>query len=281
MRIIFALFGLVLSAPAFAAPQANELLTPSWTAEYRVITDGTTALMENVAVDVYLRRTANAPVAVWWSMEIRGRESRFLRVLPLLEMGLNVVVVHSDDDKISFSRGLLTNVDAVRRIGDGRCVRRWLGAVGKSYGFDTRRVIMAGTSIEAYTALMTGVVRSDAGFDGACPWTGDDITVGAIVNFFGPSRPSAIADTVPAQLQPATYFDKNQPPVLAIHGDADAVVPVASAREIDRTIAAAGGVHDLLLIPGAVHGLENWNSDQLNAAWAGVREFLALHDFLP
>ena len=280
MRIMFVVFGLFLGGPAYAVAQDNALLTPSWTAEYQVISDSTTTLMENVAVDVYLRRTSKGPVVIWWSTEGGGRESRFLRVLPWLEMGLNVVVVQSHDNP-ALSRGLLTNIDAVQRIADGRCVRRWLGAIGNTYGLDTRRVIVAGTSIEGYTALMAGVVGSDAGFDRTCPWVIDDVTVGAIVNFFGPSHPPGMLETVPSQLRPATYFDGSQPPVLTIHGDADAVVPVASAREMDRAIIAAGGVHDLLVIPGAAHGFDSWNSDQLNAAWARVREFLARHDLLP
>jgi hypothetical protein len=44
---------------------------------------------------------------------------------------------------------------------------------------------------------------------------------------------------------------------------------------------AAGGVHDLLSIARAGHGLNSWNSDQLNAAWTRVREFLVRHDLLP
>jgi hypothetical protein len=51
-------------------------------------------------------------------------------------------------------------------------------------------------------------------------------------------------------------------------------------RITDRTIIAAGGVHDLLLIQGEGHGFDNWSSDQLNAAWARVRAFPARYALL-
>jgi dienelactone hydrolase len=51
-----------------------------------------------------------------------------------------------------------------------------------------------------------------------------------------------------------SHVSKNTAPMLLFHGDADPVVDYHQSIELDKALAAAGVDHQLVLIPGAVHG---------------------------
>jgi dipeptidyl aminopeptidase/acylaminoacyl peptidase len=69
-----------------------------------------------------------------------------------------------------------------------------------------------------------------------------------------------------------TYVRAGLPPVLAIHGDADPIVPYdQEVREIDA-LKKAGGVAELVTIPGGGHG--NFPRDQVLRAWTAIEAFL-------
>jgi hypothetical protein len=69
-----------------------------------------------------------------------------------------------------------------------------------------------------------------------------------------------------------TYVRAGLPPVMAIHGDADPIVPYEQeVREIDA-LKKAGGVAELITIPGGGHG--NFPRDQVLRAWTAIDAFL-------
>jgi dipeptidyl aminopeptidase/acylaminoacyl peptidase len=69
-----------------------------------------------------------------------------------------------------------------------------------------------------------------------------------------------------------TYVRAGLPPVIAIHGDADPIVPYEQeVREIDA-LKKAGGVAELVTIPGGGHG--NFPKDQTLRAWEAIDKFL-------
>jgi dipeptidyl aminopeptidase/acylaminoacyl peptidase len=69
-----------------------------------------------------------------------------------------------------------------------------------------------------------------------------------------------------------TYVRAGLPPVLAVHGDADPIVPYdQEVREIDA-LKKAGGVAELVTIPGGGHG--NFPRDQVLRAWTAIEAFL-------
>jgi phospholipase/carboxylesterase len=86
-----------------------------------------------------------------------------------------------------------------------------------------------GFSQGAMTALYTGLRRP--------------IPPRAILAFSG-----ALIGDVPARA--------DAPPVLIVHGEDDAVVPVASSRTAETTLRAAGVVVDALYRAGLDHGLD-------------------------
>ena len=275
LSVLFALVGLAVLPPASVPAQTPSFATVSWASEYRVHPN-LPNLAGEATLDVYARKGGPpTPVVLWWD----GGAASVLRVLPFLEMGLNVVVAHYGTGTPAGSRGLLTNVDLARRVVDGRCALRWVTALGPNQGFDTGRIIVGGTSAGAYTAMMTGLVSPQAGFDDACMGA-DELKTAAILNFIGPMLPAAMQRTA-TRLEPLTYLRVDQPPILTVHGDADKTVPFAWAVELDEAFGKIGAPHGFLRIPEGVHNISDWNAQQLGLVWAKVRDFLSQYDLLP
>jgi acetyl esterase/lipase len=64
------------------------------------------------------------------------------------------------------------------------------------------------------------------------------------------------------------------PPVLTLHGDQDALVPVEQARVLDEKMKAAGASHTLIVFEGQGHGFGGKNGKKAaDATW----EFFARH----
>jgi len=159
----------------------------------------------------------------------------------------------------------------------------------KEYNVDTERIIVTGQSAGAHLALMTGLVPESAGFDRNCPGP-EPLKVAAVVSWYGvfdyttlvddPKRDYAISwigaqpnyKDVAWRVSPMTYVRGGLPPVMAIHGDADPVVPYEQeVREIDA-LKKAGGVAELVTIPGGGHG--NFPREQVLRAWTAIDGFL-------
>lgn len=49
------------------------------------------------------------------------------------------------------------------------------------------------------------------------------------------------------------YWTDFPAPILIVHGEADQVVPVSFAKQLDARLSADGISHDVLLVPGAAH----------------------------
>ena len=128
-----------------------------------------------------------------------------------------------------------------------------------------------------------------AGFDRNCPGP-EPLKVAAVVSWYGvfdyttlvddPKRDYAITwiggqpnyKDVATRVSPMTYVRAGLPPVIAIHGDADPIVPYEQeVREIDA-LKKAGGVAELVTIPGGGHG--NFPRDQVLRAWTAIDAFL-------
>jgi carboxymethylenebutenolidase len=73
----------------------------------------------------------------------------------------------------------------------------------------------------------------------------EDLQIGAVVEFFG---------GLPRTLRPGV---KTLPPVLIIHGDRDAVVPVAEAHQLAGLLAARKLPHEVQIYPGVGHVFAN------------------------
>lgn len=70
----------------------------------------------------------------------------------------------------------------------------------------------------------------------------------------------------------------NLAPTLILHGDADSVVPVQRAYELDKLLRDARRPHEMHIYPGARHGFNSVKGDENVAnskdAWQRTIKFL-------
>jgi acetyl esterase/lipase len=221
------------------------------------------------------------------------KEERVLEMMPYLQMGFAAVNVEYRMAPVSL---------APAAVQDCRCALHWVFANAKKYNFDPNRVVLQGGSAGGHLVLLTGMLTTAAGFDHECytgednvwsqnPGTGNDPRVAAIVNWFGiadvldelhgpNAKGYAVAwlgdqsnpDDLAKRLSPINYVNKNNPPIITIHGDKDALVPYEQSVRLHKALDAAGVINQLVTMPGAGHG--GFSYEQNQKSWAAIREFL-------
>jgi len=255
---------------------------------YRVIPNITyiTASGVELKLDFYRPAQASGPLPTAIFMHGGGyrvtsrKEASTLSVMPYVQMGWNAVNVEYRGSGVAL---------APAAVEDARCALRWVINNAKEYNVDTDRIVVTGQSAGSHLALMTGLAPASAGFDRNCPGQAP-LKVAAVISWYGvfdytvlvddPKRDYAMTwiggqpnyKDVAARVSPMTYVRAGLPPVLAIHGDADPIVPYdQEVREIDA-LKKAGGVAELVTIPGGGHG--NFPRDQVLRAWTAIEAFL-------
>ena len=79
---------------------------------------------------------------------------------------------------------------------------------------------------------------------------------------------------------PVTYVSQDDPPVLTLHGDQDALVPVEQAITLDAKMKAAGAVHQLTVFEGQRHGFrDGYQQKAKDAMWAFFDQHLQLRAY--
>ena len=221
------------------------------------------------------------------------KEALALQVVPYLQMGFAAVNVEYRLAKSS---------PAPAAVEDCRCALHWVFTNAKKYNFDPTRVVVTGGSAGGHLALTTGMLTPKDGFDKQCwsgtenvwsqnPGTDADPRVAAIVDWFGiadvldethganakgyaviwiGNQPNA--DEIAKRVSPINYVNKNNPPIITIHGDKDPLVPYEQSVKLHKALDAAGVPHQLVTIPGGSHG--GFTSEENQKAWAAIREFL-------
>lgn len=249
-------------------------------------------------LDVYMPRDAKQPVPV--VVQIHGggwiegtKEEVALELLPYMQLGFAAVNVEYRLARVSL---------APAAVVDCRCALHWVFANAKKYNFDVNRVIVTGGSAGGHLALTTGMLTSAAGFDRECyvpsddVWTreagtGSDPKVAAIVNFFGitdvldeihgpNTKGYAVAwvgdqpnaDEVARRVSPINMVNKNNPPILTVHGDRDELVPYSQAVRLHEVLTKAGVTNQLFTVKGGGHG--GFSVQEEIDIWATIRQFL-------
>jgi len=217
---------------------------------YRVVPNVTYTTASGVELKLDVYRPAQAPGPLPTAIFMHGggyrigsrKESSALNVVPYVQMGWNAVNVEYRASGIAL---------APAAVEDARCALRWVIHNAREYNVDTERIIVTGQSAGSHLALMTGLVPESAGFDRNCPGP-EPLKVAAVVSWYGvfdyttlvddPKRDYAISwiggqpgyKDVAKRVSPMAYVRAGLPPVIAIHGDADPIVPYEQeVREID------------------------------------------------
>jgi dipeptidyl aminopeptidase/acylaminoacyl peptidase len=87
-------------------------------------------------------------------------------------------------------------------------------------------------------------------------------------------RGSVDAFALARRLSPLTWVRKGVPPVLTIHGDADASIPYSHASRLHQALNRSGVSNQLVTIPGGAHGRHTWNDNETIRVQRAIEAFL-------
>lgn len=172
------------------------------------------------------------------------------------------------------------------QIHDAKTAIRWLRANAKKYHIDPDRIGVTGASAGGHLSLLVGLTDEDDKLEGEGGNPQQSSRVQAVVNVFGPTAmakahqtssvawifrlfmggtPDETPDTYKAA-SPITYVSQDDPPVLTLQGDKDALVPVAQAKLLDEKMKAAGANHTLIVLKGQGHGFDMASREKAQTA---------------
>jgi acetyl esterase/lipase len=152
---------------------------------------------------------------------------------------------------------------------------QWFHDHAAGYKVDRNRIIAMGGSAGGHLALLTAMAPAPAGL-------GPSTKIAAVVDFFGvanvadqlagPHRQPYATAWIPdgadrlelaRRLSPMTYLRKGLPPILVLHGDADATVPYEQSIALVKALKNAGDDAELITVPGGGHGFTPAEMEQL------------------
>jgi len=167
---------------------------------------------------------------------------------------------------------------------------QWFHDHAAQYKVDPNRILVTGSSAGGHLALMVGMTPASAGLL-ANP--GPPVKIAGVIDFFGiadvadqlggPNAREYAVQWIPEQpnrmelarrISPMTYVRKGLPPILALHGDADPVVPYEQSVNLTKAIRSAGGDAELITVPGGKHG---FTSQEMDALWPQIFKWLKRH----
>ena len=155
------------------------------------------------------------------------------------------------------------------QVRDAKAVVAWLRVHSEEYGIDPRRIAIWGSSAGGMIAASVG---TSCGVPDLEPEGGNagGNCVQAVADWFGPTtvdsdRLSLIylgclaslncdADRMKAA-SPISHISPGDPPVQILHGNSDAIVPLAQSKAFEEALHAAGVEVEFRVIEGAGHGL--------------------------
>jgi len=171
-------------------------------------------------------------------------------------------------------------------VNDALQAARWLHNHAAQYKVDPNRILVTGDSAGGHLALMVGMTPQSANL-------GPSVKIAGVIDFFGiadvadqlvgpnareyaaqwiPEQPNRMA--LARQMSPMTYVRKGLPPILALHGDADPLVPYQQGVNLTKAIKSAGGDAELITVPAGKHGFTPQEMDEL---WPQIFKWLKKH----
>jgi acetyl esterase/lipase len=92
---------------------------------------------------------------------------------------------------------------------------------------------------------------------------------------YEPGTPAAdLAARLIKDVSPISFVSKDDPPIMQVHGDKDAIVPLAHASILHKKLEAAGVTSELVVIPGGNHGVSGARGDTAKRPTDFVRRHL-------
>ena len=167
------------------------------------------------------------------------------------------------------------------QVHDIKAAIRFLRAKAGLYHINASKIAIIGSSAGGHLAALVGVTNGNPELEGKIGEHLDQSSdVQVIVSFFGASNLETILSQstpkgrdfrIPALklllgdtpdkkpelaklASPVTHLDKNDPPLLLIHGDADPQMPPQQSRDLAKAYESLGLPVTLIMLPGSLHG---------------------------
>ncbi|MCJ7448258.1 MAG: alpha/beta hydrolase [Bacteroidales bacterium] len=176
------------------------------------------------------------------------------------------------------------------QINDIKAAVRFIRANARKYKIDKSFIGVTGYSSGGHLSALLGtsgsvgryeVNKASADLEGNVgSFTGTSSSVDAVVDWFGPTAfhlmdscanssshdaagsPESTLIGGPIQdnhdkcalANPITYVDKDDPPFLILHGDADPLVPHCQSEMLYKALQDKGVKSEMVLVPGGKHG---------------------------
>ena len=179
------------------------------------------------------------------------------------------------------------------QVHDIKAAIRFLRAKAGLYHINATKIAIIGSSAGGHLAALVGVSNGNQELEGKVGEHLDQSSdVQVIVSFFGASNLETIlAQSTPkgrefrlsalklllgdtpdkkselAKLaSPVTHLDKNDPPLLLIHGDADPQMPPQQSQELAKAYESLGLSVTLIMLPGSKHGGAEFYDEERTAS---------------
>jgi acetyl esterase/lipase len=152
---------------------------------------------------------------------------------------------------------------------DCKTAVRWLRKNADRLQIDAGHIGVIGGSAGGHLAAMVALTGPESKLDPDGPYGEYSCRVQAAVDLYGPaelmtwppntSRLPIFSETKAQRPElyrlasPGTHADKNDPPLLILHGTADGTVAVEQSQSLATALKRAGTPHELIIIDGAPH----------------------------
>lgn len=143
-------------------------------------------------------------------------------------------------------------------VEDAAAALRWVRDNATRYGGDPNRIVLVGHSAGAHIAMLAALdpaYAEAAGFDRnairgvvglAGPYGFENFEMPLLQNVFGQAEE-------PMATMPVHYVRREGPPILLLHGERDARVPLRSASRMYEVATEAGQQAQVKIYPGVDH----------------------------
>lgn len=178
------------------------------------------------------------------------------------------------------------------QVHDIKAAIRFLRAKAGLYHINASKIAIIGSSAGGHLAALVGVNNGNPELEGK---VGEHLDQNSdaqvIVSYYGASNLETILSQstqqgldfrVPALklllgdtpdkkpelaklASPVTHLDKNDPPLLLIHGDADPQMPPKQSQELAKAYESLGLPVTLIMLPGSLHGGSEFYNDERTA----------------
>lgn len=269
-RIAKRILGHGLVVALFATPLFGQQATPSPASlvpRYRVVSR-LRGFQPSTHYDLYVAPAPDRATTVLWWDGVGGEPTEvLLRVMPLLEQGLNIVVPRREDNQPW--QQIATQAGRLMAASDAECAVHWVRTIGPSYGVGEGPLVIGGILSGAFSAVMSALGKRPVVDDCAGSYP-----PGATALFLIAPRleaPGALRSE--SDRLDLSRYVPNIPPVLLInsttHQPADNQV-----AELTRRVETTGIRHVFLDVSGVDERPERWTQLQLESVWSSVIEFI-------